>query len=77
MLAAMSPKPEPKDPQSVERKEWITMADRETRAAHPSYYWGCREFDKAPRLYWNEIEVSEKEFRAYAGREQLLNLRML
>jgi len=56
----------------------ITSADRETRAAHPRYYWGHRaEGGPRPHLYWHEIKVSEEEFRAGVTREDLEILGMV
>ena len=43
-----------------------TPADR---ATYPRYYWGHRPEGEQPRLYWDEIEVSEEEFRAGVSRD--------
>ena len=69
----MAVKPEPPDLTSVEHTRWITEADRETRAAHPRYYW-WHTYDGPARFYWDEQDVTETEYRAYAGREGVEHL---
>jgi hypothetical protein len=48
----------------------LTDADRETREAHPNYYW-FHAFDGPPKFYWDELTVSEEEYRANAEPLQL------
>ena len=48
-------------------------ADRETRQAHPKYYW-FDSYDGPPKFPWNETEVLEDEFRAKAEEWQLERL---
>lgn len=72
----MAPKPEPQDLHSSEHAEWAANADRSTRAAYPKYYWGHRPEGEQPRLYWDEIEVTEDEFRAGVSRADLKLLGM-
>jgi hypothetical protein len=58
------------DLHSREHAEWSASADRETRQAHGKHYWGHRPEGEQPRLYWDEIEVSEDEFRDNVSREE-------
>jgi hypothetical protein len=62
----MAPKLQPDDGPELWR--WYARADRETREANPRYYWFRSHGDHA-RFFWEEIEVSEEEFRANAGRQ--------
>jgi hypothetical protein len=64
----MAPKPEP--PKGPDRWRWLAEANMETRAAHPRYYW-FHAVAGVPRFFWNTIQVSEKEFRAHAPRDQI------
>ena len=45
-------------------------ADRDTREANPKYYW-FHSFDGPPKFCWNELMVSEEEFRANGEEWQL------
>ena len=65
----MAPKPEPLE-DGPERWRWFAEAAAETRAANPRHYWAHSRDDR-PRFFWDEIEISEKEFRANADREAL------
>lgn len=38
------------------------VPDRKTRQAHPLNYW-FHAFDGRPHFFWDEIEVSEEEFK--------------
>jgi hypothetical protein len=60
----MAPKLEPLE-DGPERWRWFKEANAETRAACPRYYW-FHAYAGTPRFFWNEIQVSEKEFRAHA-----------
>ncbi|MGB8744056.1 MAG: hypothetical protein WCD52_28525 [Xanthobacteraceae bacterium] len=64
--------PEPLE-DGPERSRWFDEADRETRQAHPKYYW-FHSYDGPPKFLWNETEVSEDEFRAKAEHWQLERL---
>jgi hypothetical protein len=56
-----------------ERWRWLEEADRETREANPKYYW-FHSFDGPPKFFWDELEVSEEEFRANVEQWQLERL---
>jgi hypothetical protein len=56
-----------------ERWHWLANATRETREAHPKYYW-FHAFDGRPHFLWDEIEVSGEEYRAKADGWQLERL---
>jgi len=45
--------------------QWKIDADATTRAANPTYYW-FHTYDGTPRYLWDEIDVSEQEYRAHA-----------
>ena len=72
----MPPKPEPLE-DGPERLRWFAEADTETRAANPGWYW-FHNYDGRPRLFWDEIEVSEAEFRASSDKEavEILDLHL-
>jgi hypothetical protein len=57
----MATTPEPKG--GKERWRWFIEADRETREANPEYYW-FHSKSGAPRFFWDEIEITEEEYRA-------------
>ncbi len=57
----------------LERWRWLAEADRETREANPEYYW-FHAFDGPPKFYWDELEVTEEEFRANGEPWQLERL---
>ena len=48
----------------------LSEANAETRAANPRYYW-FHAYAGTPRFFWDEIQVPEREFRAYAPRSQI------
>jgi hypothetical protein len=64
------PEPQENDP---ERWRWLQEADRETREANPKYYW-FHAFDGPPKYHWDELTVSEDEYRANAEPWQLERL---
>jgi hypothetical protein len=64
-----SPKPEPLE-DGPGRWRWFREADAETRTAHPHYYW-FHAYTGTPRFFWNQIQVTEKEFRLHAPRSQI------
>jgi hypothetical protein len=68
----MASVPEPVE-DGPERWHWLANAPRETREAHPKYYW-FHAFDSRPHFLWDEIEVSEEEYRAKADGWQLERL---
>src|SRR5262245_37149476 len=68
-LAGMAPKPKPlEDVKGGWR--WFANANAVTRAANPRYYW-FRRYHRAPRFFWDEIEVTEEEFRTHAPKEHI------
>jgi hypothetical protein len=69
---AMAAIPEPVE-DGPERWHWLADASRETREAHPKYYW-FHAFDGRPHFLWDEIEVSEQEYRAKVDARQLERL---
>jgi inorganic pyrophosphatase len=50
--------------------QWKIIADAITRAANPTYYW-FNSYDGTPRYLWDEIDVSEEEYRAHARPEDV------
>ncbi len=49
---------------------WRDIADRKMRQAHPRYYWFHTYGTKAAFL-WEEIEITEEEYRANANEDAL------
>lgn len=64
-----SPKPEPLE-DGFGRWRWFWEADADTRAAHPRYYW-FHTYSCRPCYFWDQIQVTEKEFRSHAPKSQI------
>jgi hypothetical protein len=41
---------------------WKTEPSENVRAAFPGYYW-FHKYDGRPHFMWNDIEISEQEYR--------------
>ena len=49
---------------------WKTEPTENVRSAFPDKYW-FHNYDQRPHFMWDDIEVSEPEFRRYARADQI------
>jgi hypothetical protein len=49
---------------------WKTKPTEKVRAGFPDRYW-FHNYDGRPHFMWDDIEVSEAEFRRHAAAERL------
>jgi len=49
---------------------WKTEPNENVRAAAPAHYW-FHKYDGRPHFMWDDIEVSEQEFRRHVNASSL------
>jgi len=49
---------------------WKTEPNENVRAAFPEHYW-FHKYDGRPHFMWDDIEVSEQEFRRHVDARSL------